>query len=128
MRNVGTSARLPLSGNAALAAGALVQLALGTEFALAGLSKLLDPDFAIQLEQFVAGSPAAHSGILAPLLQDVVLPHASIAAIAAFPYGACMGLAIAIFRIVGSSSVFICSFFKSSLELFGTHRTIFPKA
>ena len=80
MRNVGTSARLPLSGNAALAAGALVQLALGTEFALAGLSKLLDPDFAIQLEQFVAGSPAAHSGILASLLQDVVLPHASIVA------------------------------------------------
>jgi hypothetical protein len=80
MRNVGTSARLPLSGNAALAAGALVQLALGAEFTLAGLSKLLDPDFAMQLEQFVAASPAAQRGILAPLLQAVVLPHAGLAA------------------------------------------------
>ena len=80
MRNVGTSARLPLSGNAALAAGALVQMALGIEFALAGLSKLLDPDFATQFEQFVAGSPASRGSILAPLVQGVVLPHASIAA------------------------------------------------
>jgi hypothetical protein len=80
MGSVGTSGRLPLSGNAALASGALVQLALGVEFTLAGLAKLLDPDFPGQLEQFVAASPAAHGGVLAPLLQGVLLPHASIAA------------------------------------------------
>ena len=80
MRNVGTSARLPLSGNAALAAGALVQMALGIEFALAGLGKLLDAEFAIQFQQFVAASPAARGGVLAPLLQGLVLPHASIVA------------------------------------------------
>jgi hypothetical protein len=80
MMNVGHSARLPLSGNAALAAGALVQLALGIEFTLAGLSKLLDPDFATQFEQFVAASPASRGGFLAPLLQAVVLPYAAIAA------------------------------------------------
>jgi hypothetical protein len=80
MRNVGTSARLPLSGNAALASGALVQAALGVEFALAGLSKLLDPDFATQFQQFVAASPASRGGIMAPLLQGLVLPYASVAA------------------------------------------------
>jgi hypothetical protein len=69
-----------VSGNAALAAGALIQLALGIEFVLAGLSKVLDPEFAAQFEQFVAASPAAHSGILAPLLQGLVLGHATIAA------------------------------------------------
>jgi hypothetical protein len=69
-----------LSGNAALAAGALIQLALGIEFLLAGLSKVLDPDFAAQLEQFVAASTAAKSGILSPVLQGLVLPHAAIAA------------------------------------------------
>jgi hypothetical protein len=44
------------------------------------LSKLLDPDFATQFEQFVAASPASRGGFLAPLLQAVVLPYAAIAA------------------------------------------------
>jgi hypothetical protein len=69
-----------MSGNAALAAGALIQLALGIEFVLAGLNKLLDPDFAAQFEQFVAASPAAHSGVLAPVVQWLVLEHAPSAA------------------------------------------------
>jgi hypothetical protein len=80
MRTTRTPARLPLSGNAALAAGALVQFVLGLEFALAGTSKLLDADFSRQFQQFVAGSPAARDGVLAPLLQGLVLPHASLAA------------------------------------------------
>ena len=80
MSNVQTQTRLPLSGNAALAAGALIQLVLGVEFVLAGLDKLLDPDFAMQSEQFVAASPAATSGLLAPLLRGFVLPHPTLAA------------------------------------------------
>jgi hypothetical protein len=80
MRNIRSQARLPLSGNAALAAGALIQLVLGFEFVLAGLSKLLDVDFPRQFQQFVAGSPAAKEGVLAPVLRTVVLPHASLAA------------------------------------------------
>lgn len=80
MRNVHRQPRLPLSGNAALAAGALVQLVLGVEFVLAGLDKLLDPDVASQLEQFVAASPAATSGMLAPLLRGFILPHPTLAA------------------------------------------------
>ena len=80
MGSVRSTARLPLSGNAALAAGALVQLALGLEFALAGLSKLLDADFTLQFAQFVTASPAARGGILAPLLQTLVLPNAGLAA------------------------------------------------
>ena len=59
MSNVQTQTRLPLSGNAALAAGALIQLVLGVEFVLAGLDRLLDRDFAMQLEQFVGASPGA---------------------------------------------------------------------
>src|ERR671934_1760687 len=70
-----TNTRVPRSGNAALAAGALIQLALGIEFVLAGVNKLLDPEFATQFEPFVAASPAASSGVLAPLLRGLVLPH-----------------------------------------------------
>ena len=40
--------RLPRSGNAALASGALIQALLGAEFVLAGLSKAIDPDFVTQ--------------------------------------------------------------------------------
>ena len=39
MRALHTSSRLPRSGNAALAGGALVQAALGIEFVFAGLNK-----------------------------------------------------------------------------------------
>jgi hypothetical protein len=71
---------VPLSGNAALAAGALIQLALGIEFILGGLDKMLDPNFAAQLEEFIATSPATRSSILSPLLQGLVLPHPTFAA------------------------------------------------
>jgi hypothetical protein len=78
--DVRTAARLPRSGNAALAAGALIQVALGTEFVLAGLSKALDADFAAHFEGFMQASPAAQRGLLAPLLQGLVLPNAAAAA------------------------------------------------
>ena len=72
--------RLPRSGHAALAAGALVQASLGAEFVLAGLSKVVDPDFIPQFTAFVQGSPAATSGPLAGLLTGLVLPHSALVA------------------------------------------------
>src|SRR5919201_1627623 len=75
-----SGARLPLSGNAALAAGALIQVAVGLEFLLAGASKLLDPEFAEHFASFVAASPGSSAGPLAPILQGLVLPHAWVAA------------------------------------------------
>jgi uncharacterized membrane protein YphA (DoxX/SURF4 family) len=75
-----TSARLPRSGNAALAAGALVQAAVGAEFVLAGLSKLVDAQFGAQFQGFVQGSPGAKSGPLAGIIQSLVLPNAELMA------------------------------------------------
>src|SRR5437588_1472624 len=68
-------ARVPLSGNAALAAGALIQAALGVEFIFAGLSKAVDPDYAQQFSSFVSGSPGSTSGPLALAIQTLVLPN-----------------------------------------------------
>ena len=74
------SARLPRSGNAALATGALVQLALGAEFVLAGLSKAVDADFTTQFRAFVQASPGAKMGLLAPIMQGLVVPNAELMA------------------------------------------------
>jgi hypothetical protein len=74
------AARLPRSGNAALATGALIQAALGAEFVLAGLSKFADAEFTTQFKAFVEGSPGAKSGVLAPLIQTLVVPHIALAA------------------------------------------------
>ena len=70
--------RLPRSGNAALAAGAFIQAALGIEFVLAGLSKAVDPEFSIQFQSFIKGSPGATSGPLAGLIQWLVVPNAEL--------------------------------------------------
>jgi hypothetical protein len=75
MHPLATSPRLPLSGSAALAAGALVQAALGIEFVLAGLNKTLNPDYLSQFRTIVGNSPAATAGPLAPVLQLLVLPN-----------------------------------------------------
>jgi hypothetical protein len=64
-----TTSRLPRSGNAALASGALIQAVVGAEFVLAGLNKFVDPDFVTQFAGFVKGSPGGASGPLAFLLQ-----------------------------------------------------------
>src|ERR1051326_8549330 len=75
------SARLPRSGNAALAAGALVQAAIGAEFVLAGLGKAVDAEFVPQFRSFVQASPAARgAGPLATLIQALVLPNADLVA------------------------------------------------
>jgi hypothetical protein len=80
MNTLHAASRLPRSGNAALAAGALIQAALGIEFVFAGLSKIVDANFAEQFKTFVENSPGAKQGILAPLMQTLVVPNIAIAA------------------------------------------------
>jgi len=72
------SPRLPRSGNAALASGAMIQLVLGFEFVLAGTNKAIDPDYATQFRGFVQGSPGASSGPLAGLIHTFVVPNADL--------------------------------------------------
>ena len=72
--------RIPRSGNTALAAGALIQAALGLEFTFAGLNKVLNPDFTQQFRGFVQASPGSNSGPLATLIQAFVLPNIDLAA------------------------------------------------
>ena len=67
--------RIPASGNAALAASALIQAALGIEFSLSGLNKFADPNFVQNFSAFVRSSPGTHTGILAPAIQMLVLPN-----------------------------------------------------
>ena len=80
MRLALTSARLPRSGNAALASGALIQAAVGLEFLLAGLNKVIDADYVVQFRGFVQSSPGATSGPLAGVMQSLVVPNADIVA------------------------------------------------
>jgi len=74
------STRLPRSGNAALASGAVIQAVLGANFVLAGLSKIVNPDYTTQFRGFVSASPGAATGPLAWLLSAVVLPNIELAA------------------------------------------------
>ena len=69
------SKRLPRSGNAALAASGVLQAALGIEFTLSGLNKLADPAYVSNFNQFVRSSPGTTNGLLAPLVQALVLPN-----------------------------------------------------
>ena len=69
---------LPRSGNAALAASAVVQAALGIEFALSGLNKVADPNYVANFSSFVQANPGSSSGPLSLLVQGVVLPNADL--------------------------------------------------
>jgi hypothetical protein len=73
-----TIRRLPASGNTALAASALIQAALGIEFALSGLNKFADPNFVRNFKAFVDASPGTHNGLLASLIHTFVLPNISL--------------------------------------------------
>jgi hypothetical protein len=72
------SSRLPLSGNTALWASALIQAVLGVEFVLSSLNKLADPHYVSDFSAFVRSTPGAISGILAPLVQALILPNIAI--------------------------------------------------
>ena len=61
MNTLHAASRLPRSGNTALAAAALIQAALGIEFVFAGLSKIVDANFAEQFKTFVENSPGSKS-------------------------------------------------------------------
>ncbi len=54
--------RLPKSGNAALVAGAVVQVVLGVEFFLTGLSKVVDRRYLADFSAFVSAGSGAHHG------------------------------------------------------------------
>lgn len=71
---------LPASGNVALAASAVVQASLGIEFTLAALNKLADPNYVANFSSFVSASPGSSGGLLALLVQAVVLPNAVVVA------------------------------------------------
>ena len=80
MSHIRTQTRLPRSGNAALAAGALIQAALGAEFVFAGLTKVVAPDYIQQFRDFVQGSVGATSGPLALLVHTLVVPNIDLVA------------------------------------------------
>ena len=80
MGHIRTQTRLPRSGNAALAAGALIQAALGAEFVFAGLTKVVAPDYTQQFRAFVQGSAGATSGPLAPLIRTLDVPNIDLVA------------------------------------------------
>ncbi len=67
---------LPASGNIALASSAVVQGALGIEFALSGLNKVADPNYGSNFSSFVRANPGSSSGPLSGLVQALVLPNA----------------------------------------------------
>jgi hypothetical protein len=69
---------LPASGNIALAASAVVQAALGIEFALSGLNKVADPNYVANFSSFVQANPGSSSGPLSLLVQNLVLPNANL--------------------------------------------------
>ncbi len=69
---------LPASGNTALASSAVVQAALGIEFALSGLNKVADPNYVANFSSFVSANPGSSSGPLSLLVQTLVLPNADL--------------------------------------------------
>jgi hypothetical protein len=80
MYRIRTAPRLPRSGHAPQAAGAQIQAALGAVFVMAGLSKVVAPDYAQQFRSFVLGSAGASGGPLSSLVQTVIVPHIDVVA------------------------------------------------
>jgi hypothetical protein len=78
VRALASAKRLPASGNTALASSAIVQAALGIEFALSGLNKFADSNYIANFTSFVSANPGATSGPLSALVQAVVLPNAGL--------------------------------------------------
>jgi hypothetical protein len=96
-----TVRRVPASGNTALAASALIQAALGIEFTLSGLNKLADPNFVRNFDAFVRASPGTRTGLLAPLIQNIVVPNiGSFAALTKY-----VELALGIILLLGAVEV-----------------------
>ena len=75
MSRIRTEPRLPRSGDAARAAGALIQAALGAELVLAGPGEVIAPAYTQRFREFIRGSPGANSGPRSPLVQTLVVPN-----------------------------------------------------
>jgi hypothetical protein len=73
-----SAATLPASAGAAIAASAIVQGALGIEFALSGLNKAADPAYVANFTSFVQANPGSSSGPLSALVQALILPNAGL--------------------------------------------------
>jgi hypothetical protein len=73
--------RLRTGGSAAIAA-AILELLLGIEFLLGGLSKAFDSKYIASFGSFVNSSPGTKSGPIASLVQTLVVPHMRIAGLA----------------------------------------------
>src|SRR2546423_5429608 len=80
MMTIQEGRRVPRSGSAALAAGALVQAMLGGEFVLGGLNKLADPRYVPHFRDFMVSSVGLAGGPLAALIHRLVLPNLTVAA------------------------------------------------
>jgi hypothetical protein len=80
MNRIHSEPRLPRSGNAALAAGALIQAVLGAVFVIAGTNKLVDANYTQQFRTFVQGSEGAASGPLSIVVQVLVVPNLDVVA------------------------------------------------
>src|SRR5437763_1469357 len=65
---------------AGLAAGALMQAALGAEFVFAGLTKVVAPNYTQQFRDFVQDSAGANSGPLSALVHTLVVPNIDVVA------------------------------------------------
>lgn len=88
--------RLPASGNIALATSAVIQAVVGVEFLLNGLNKLADPHYFANFKAFVTTSPGSQRGLLAPILQAFVIPHANLFAFATRATELIAGLILAV--------------------------------
>ena len=73
MSRIRTEPRLPRSGDAARAAGALIQAALGAELVLAGPGEVIAPAYTQRFREFIRGSPGANSGPRSPLVQTLLV-------------------------------------------------------
>jgi hypothetical protein len=58
----------------------LIQAVVGLEFLLAGLNKVIDPDYLTQFRGYVGGSPGATTGPLAGVFQFLVVSHSDLMA------------------------------------------------
>jgi hypothetical protein len=92
---------LPASGNAALAASALMQASLGVEFLLSGLNKFADANFVANFGTFVRSSPASSRGLFSPFIQSLVLSRLQLwAALIEFTE-----LALGIVLLIGAAEI-----------------------
>ena len=63
---------------AALGAAAIAQTILGFEFLLGGLNKYVDTNYVDGFKSFVSSSVGAHTSVISPIVQSLILPNAAL--------------------------------------------------